>query len=135
MASMNVTSMVSLSTPAEERHIKVMRSAANSLTDDRESVRAYICEEEPDAVFADLTVTKARQMDVSDRIMQRFSDDMPDYETQTLWFPKRSKQSCLNNYLPTTSVDAGQDFARKIAFTVLLLARSVKITSVGTFWA
>lgn len=90
MASMNVTSMVSLSTTAQERHLKVMRSAADSLTDDRESVRAYVCEEEPEAVFADFTVTKARQMDVSDRIMQAFSDDMPDYETQALWFPKKA---------------------------------------------
>ena len=88
MKTINVRSRVTLTKPAEERHVDVMRAAANTLTNDCASVRAFVSPENNCAVVAEFTMNKARQVDVVDRIMREFAMYMHDYSTQDVWFPK-----------------------------------------------
>ena len=88
MNTMNVKSRVTLSKPAQKSHVDVMRSAANTLTNDRASVRAFVSPENDCAVVAEFTMDKARQGDVVDKISHEFAMYMQDYSTQDIWFPK-----------------------------------------------
>ena len=89
---MEVKVQVDLSVPAREEHLGVMRSAANILTDDPESIRLSVLPGKPQAMLAEFTMLKARQMDVVDKIMREFAMFMQDYNDQTVWFQKRPKQ-------------------------------------------
>ncbi len=89
---MYVKSMVSLSKVAEAKHVAVMREAADSLTTDKKSVQAFVSPEDDHAVMAEFVIEKARQMDVVDKIMHKFAENMHDYETQDVWFPKKPKK-------------------------------------------
>ncbi len=87
MASMKVVDYIELSVPAGKRHLKEMRVAAESLTDNPESIVVYADPDDPTVVVAEFTMTKARQIDIDDKIMDSFSLDMPDYENQSIAFP------------------------------------------------
>ena len=89
MKTMNVRSRVTLTKPAQKSHVEVMRSAANRLTNDRASVRAFVLPENKCAVAAEFTMNKARQADVVDRIAHEFAMYMNDYSTQDIWFPTK----------------------------------------------
>jgi hypothetical protein len=84
---MKVCAEVELTVLGAAKHLRVMKSAAESMTDDQTSVRAWLDEEEPKPVFAEFTMPWARQMDVVDKIMHEFALYMEDYSTQSLWFP------------------------------------------------
>jgi hypothetical protein len=85
---MDVSVRVDLSVPAGQKHVKAMRSAAASLTDRPRSVRVRIVSGEPQTMIADFTMTKARQIDVVDRITRACTFFMPDYSKSTIWFPQ-----------------------------------------------
>jgi hypothetical protein len=69
-----------------------MKSAAERVTDDHASVRAWVEKEKPKSAFAEFTMSKARQMDVVDKIMHQFALYMEDYSTQSMWFPHRPRK-------------------------------------------
>ena len=89
MKTMNVRSSVTLTKPAQKSHVEVMRSAANRLTNDRASVRAFISPENDCAVVAEFTMAQARQADVVDKISHEFAMYIHDFDTQDIWFPKK----------------------------------------------
>jgi hypothetical protein len=89
---MDVRIQVDLSVEPEKKHLAEMRSAADSLTDDRKSVRVSVPSDEPKSMIAAFTIPKARQIDVIDNIMPTFSLDMDDYQDQTVWFPKKARK-------------------------------------------
>ena len=84
---MVVCSEVELTTTAATKHLEVMKSAAERITDDLSSVRVWIDDDLPASVFAECTIPKARQLDVADRIMRSFYLHMEDYSSQSIWFP------------------------------------------------
>ena len=89
---MDVRVQVDLSVAPAERHLAEMRSAADSLTDDRQSVRVSVPADTPKSMIAAFTIPNARQMDVVDKIMRRFALFMEDYQDQTAWFPKKPRK-------------------------------------------
>ena len=89
---MNVSVQVDLSAAVGEKHLAEMGSAANLLTDDRDSVRVSVLPDNSKSMLAEFTIPKARQMDVVDKIMREFAMFMEDYADQTVWFPKKPKQ-------------------------------------------
>ncbi len=89
---MDVRVQVDLSVEPAKKHLAEMRSAANSLTDDRKSVRVSVPSDEPKSMIAAFTIPKARQMDVIDKIMRTFALSMDDYQDQTAWFPKKTRK-------------------------------------------
>lgn len=89
---MDVRVQVDLSVEPAKKHLAEMRSAANSLTDDRKSVRVTVQSDEPKSMIAAFTMPKARQMDVIDEIMRTFALSMDDYQDQTAWFPKKTRK-------------------------------------------
>ena len=89
---MEVRVQIDLSVSAGKKHLAEMRSAADQLTDDEESVRVFVPPESPTSMIAEFTMPKARQMDVADTIMRRFALYMDDFADQTLWFPNRPRK-------------------------------------------
>ena len=89
---MDVQVQVDISVAPEEKHLAEMRSAANSLTDDRHSVRVSVPSDKPKSMIAAFTIPKAREVDVVDKIMRRFALFMQDYQNQTAWFPKKPRK-------------------------------------------
>jgi len=85
---MLVRSYVTLSVPAEERHLKTAREAAESLTTDKTAVTVEVPKENPKLIVTTFPMKRGRQMDVSDRVMDAFSMDMEDYSDQGVGFPK-----------------------------------------------
>jgi len=61
------------------------------MTNDRDSVRVSVEDDLPNIMLAAFTMRKARQMDVVDKIGRTFSLFMEDYNTQSIWFPKRTR--------------------------------------------
>jgi len=92
MTSMDVRIQVDLSVEPAKKHLTEMRLAADSLTDDRKSVKVSVPTDAPKSMIAAFTIPKARQIDVIDNIMETFSLYMDDYEDQTVWFPKKSRK-------------------------------------------
>ena len=89
---MDVRVQVDLSVAPAEKHLTEIRSAADSLTDDRNSVCVSVPADKPQSMVAAFTIPKARQMDVVDKIMRRFALTMEDYQDQTAWFPKKIRK-------------------------------------------
>jgi len=89
---MDVRVQVDLSVAPAKTHLAEMRSAADSLTDDRKSVRVSVPEDKPKSMIASFTIPKARQSDVVDKIMRRFALFMEDYQNQTAWFPRKPRK-------------------------------------------
>ena len=69
-------------------HHKEMRSAARSLTNDKNSVHVAALKDGEMEITAVFTINKARQMDVVDKIGRRFWD-VGDYQTSSISFPKK----------------------------------------------
>lgn len=88
---MDVRVQIDLSIPPEEKHIACMRSAANLLTNDRDSVQVSI-PADSNAVLGAFTIPRAREMDVVDKIMHECAMFMEDFEDQTVWFPKKPRK-------------------------------------------
>lgn len=88
MKTMMVKSYVELTVPAEERHLKVAREAAEWLTTDKSAVTVVVPPGEPKMVVTTFPMVRARQIDIADRIMHEFAMDMEDYSTQSVGFPK-----------------------------------------------
>ncbi len=78
---------VELTAPADQKNICEVRSAAMAMTDDKQSVHVSFVADDPRAMIAGFTMTKARQMDVVDKIMNEFALFMENYNTQSVWFP------------------------------------------------
>ena len=110
---MHVCVEVHLSVRPTEKHREQARSAASYLTDNDESVRISFPRRTPKRVLAEVTIPKARQIDVVDRIAKAFWD-VDDYGTCTIWFPKperkkrrtrpvqaraRGRSRCMSNVL------------------------------------
>jgi hypothetical protein len=89
---MNVRVQIDLSVPPAREHLDEMRSAAGLLTDNRKSVRVSVPSDNPKSMIAEFTIPKARQMDVVDKIMRRFTLFMQDYQDHTIWFPKKPRK-------------------------------------------
>ena len=89
---MDVRVQIDLSVEPTKKHLAKMRSAADSLTDDRKSVRVSVPSDEPKRMIAAFTIPNARQIDVVDKIMSTFSLEMDDYQDQTVWFPKKARK-------------------------------------------
>ena len=89
---MDVRVQIDLSIPPAEKHFAAMRSAANQLTNDRDSVRVSIPSDTPKAVLAAFTIPRAREMDVVDKIMRECAMFMEDFQDQTVWFPKKPRK-------------------------------------------
>ena len=85
---MSVVSYVELSVPAEERHLKAARFAAESLASDKSAVTIVVPNENPKLIVTKFPMLRARQMDVVDRVAHAFAMDMEDYEDQSVGFPK-----------------------------------------------
>lgn len=73
---MMVTSYVELTVPAQERHLKVARAAAEWLTTDKSSVTVEVPVDAPKMIVTTFPIARARQNDVADRIMRAFAMDM-----------------------------------------------------------
>lgn len=88
MADMLVKSYVTLRVPAEERHLKTAREAAEGLTTDKSAVTVEVTKENQKEIVTTFPMKRARQIDVDDRIMHAFAMDMEDYSDQCISFPK-----------------------------------------------
>lgn len=87
---MDVCVQVELTKPPEQKHQAEMRTSAMIMTKDKNSVSISIVKDK-NALLAEFVMPVARQMDVVEKIRRTFSLDMEDYNTQTVWFPKRNK--------------------------------------------
>lgn len=91
LGSMEVRVRVDLSFPVEDKHLKVMRSAATCLTNDRQSVRVHGDADTAQSSIAEFTMVGIRKDDAAGVVM-RFAAFMPDYSDQTVWFPTRERK-------------------------------------------
>ena len=87
MTNMKINVRVELTVPPNKRHLQIMRDSAEALTDNESSI-SILSDADGKLAVAESTMTKARQQDVCDRIMRRFAEDMPDYSTQSVSFPR-----------------------------------------------
>ena len=89
---MDVQVQIDLSVQPADKHIEALRSAAQYLTNDCESVHVSVDVDIPQSLLAKFTIPRAREMDVVDKIMREYAMDMEDYENQTVWFPKKPRK-------------------------------------------
>ncbi|MBF0121355.1 MAG: hypothetical protein HQK79_21175 [Desulfobacterales bacterium] len=66
---MNVRVELELTSLPKLNHEKQMIKAANKLTDDKSSVATFNHSEKSQTIVTEFTITKARQMDVIDRVI------------------------------------------------------------------
>ena len=92
MPSMKVIVYIELGVACGARHLKEMRDAAERFADKADEITVAVDPEDNKVAIAEFTMPKARQADVVDRIMRRFAQDMPDYETQSICFPRSAAE-------------------------------------------
>jgi len=92
MPSMKVIVYIELSVATGKRHLSEMQLAAQRFADNKDSIVVSVDSEDNKVAIAEFTMPKARQMDAVDRIMRRFAQDMPDYETQSICFPRSAAE-------------------------------------------
>lgn len=92
MPSMKVIVYIELSVAVGKRHLSEMQAAAQRFADNKDSLVVSVDPDDNNVAIAEFTMPKARQMDVVDRIMRRFAQNMPDYETQSVGFPKSAAE-------------------------------------------
>ena len=98
---MNVRVEVQLDSSPTAIHKQVMRVAAKDLTDNKNSIEVYISKRGDNVIIAEFTITKARQVDVVDKIGKRFHY-IENYTDSSISFPKRAtrKKPPLKSYTP-----------------------------------
>ena len=69
-----------------------MSSAAACLTNNKDSIAVSIPEDKPNAIVAEFTINKARQMDVVDRIGRMFRNDVRNCSQYAISFPKTASR-------------------------------------------
>ena len=94
--SMNVMVEVELDIKPKKEHWEVMQEAAEALTNDKSSVRVSTFQSKPNTLVAEFKMKKARQIDVVDRIGDRFSYDMEDYADSSIPFPRTMRKRKRN---------------------------------------
>ena len=79
---------IELSVPATPGHLEVLRSAAESLTCNAESISTSVDPDDPRITDTEFDIPWARQEDVVDRIMHTMKFDLENFRDISLWFPK-----------------------------------------------
>lgn len=79
---------IELSVPATPGHLEVLRSAAESLTCNAESISTSVDPDDPRITDTEFDIPWARQGDVVDRIMKHMKMDVENFEDISAWFPK-----------------------------------------------
>ncbi len=79
---------IELSVPATPEHLEVLRSAAESLTCNAESISISVDPDDPQITDTEFDIPWARQEDVVDRIMHTMKFDLENFRDISLWFPK-----------------------------------------------
>lgn len=79
---------IELSVPATPEHLEVLRSAAESLTCNAESISTSVDPDDPRITDTEFDIPWARQEDVVDRIMHTMKFDLENFRDISLWFPK-----------------------------------------------
>lgn len=90
---MNVKVEVGLSESLTEADKEEVLGAARHLANDRDSVVVYSSDDKLNTVVAEFTMSKARQMDVVDRIASEFRFWVGNYSQSAISFPKASSRS------------------------------------------
>jgi hypothetical protein len=85
---MNVKVEVELRAAPTDVDQDEMHTSAIVLTNNRNSVIAYIPTEKSTTIVAEFTMDKARQVDVVDRIAREFRCNISNYSQSTISFPK-----------------------------------------------
>jgi hypothetical protein len=85
---MNVKVEVELRATPTDVDQDEMHTLAMVLTNNRNSVIAYIPTEKPNTIVAEFTIDKARQADVVDKIGREFRCHISNYSQSTISFPK-----------------------------------------------
>lgn len=89
---MNVKVEVELDCFPKNKHKQQMYDAAESLTDNKRGILISIPSHKANAIVAEFTIKKARQIDVVDVISREFKY-LNDYNTSTITFPTPKKKS------------------------------------------
>lgn len=96
---MNVRVEVKLDGSPAAIHKQAMCDAAEDLTDNKSSIEIYIPKRGDNVIIAEFTITKARQVEVVDKIGKRFHY-IENYTDSSISFPKKAarKKSPLKSY-------------------------------------
>ncbi|MCX6928429.1 MAG: hypothetical protein NT154_35260 [Verrucomicrobia bacterium] len=89
---MEVSVTIDLSVAPSEKHVAQMRSAADSLTDDPNSVQVICPPTSPKQIHAQFTVPDARQEEVVDQIGRRFWQ-VENYNDSSIGFSRPRRRS------------------------------------------
>ena len=103
---MQVSVTIDLSVVPQEKHVVAMRTAANSLTDGRDSVRVSCPPDASKKICAHFSVPDARQEDVVNRIGRRFWQ-VEDYQNSTIGFSRNEKRRTLKGVLLRSAPQRG----------------------------
>ena len=101
---MNVKVEIELCASVKQKDKKEMYGAAEFLTNDTDSIYIYQPKGKSHNLVAEFTITKARQIDVVDRIGKEFSYNMENYSQSTISFsdkPTKKKITKIRcKYIP-----------------------------------
>jgi len=86
---MNVKMKIKFCSTPKKQDFDGMYNAAESLTNDTDSVIIYQHKGPENALVAEFTINEARQIDVVDRIGKEFSYNLEDYLDSSISFPKK----------------------------------------------
>jgi hypothetical protein len=93
---MNVKVEIKLCTNPEKQNYDEMYNAAESLTNDVESIMIYQPKRPKNTLVAEFTIKNARQIDIVDRIGKEFSYNLEDYLDSSISFPKKISRKASN---------------------------------------
>ena len=105
---MNVKVKVELCASPEERDREDMYSAAESLTNEMDSIYIYQSSNQKNELIAEFTFDKAPQHSVVDRIGKEFSDNVENYDESTIYFPKKLTKKLVKKSKAKYTVTQGQ---------------------------
>jgi len=105
---MNVTVEILLYTQFNPNDLKDMFDAAESLTNDSDSVHVYELDSKKGRIFAEFTIDNAAQRTVVDKIAQKFKTYISNYDDISISFPKEAFKSVKATKLSNTGMTKKQ---------------------------
>ena len=105
---MNVKVKIELSSPPDKKDREEMYDAAEYLTNETDSIYIYQPRSQRNELVAELTINKARQIDVVDRIGKEFSYNVGNYGQSSISFPDRPTRKLGKKTKPKYTPKQGQ---------------------------
>ena len=93
---MNVKVKIELCSSPEKKDHKEMYVAAESLTNEIDSIYIYQSHSKRHELVAEFTIDKARQIDVVDKIGKEFSYNVENYSQSSISFPDKPRKKIAN---------------------------------------